>query len=705
MKEIFVTTKTRLNMLMQDFASAPQYVAFDTETTGLHPYQEDEIIGYCFYFPHSDNGYYVPVYHQKGDDPDNLPKDCLDTKIFKEALETLVWVGYNTKFDLHFMLKSGHRIHKAEDVQTGAHLASENEKKQNGVSIGAGSYKLKDLARHYLGEDMGAGEDDLFAQLKEMGVGKDAKGQMWRLPAKSVAYYAIMDAYITWELRKFVLKRLEAWDQVELYHQRNHTMMVGYFPMERNGLKVDLNLIKKLSAENTTKLEASLLEITALLNYKINPNSPAQVKAAFHGLGLDIPNTTKAVLEGVATVGGRAGALAQLILDVRVLSKAESNYYVPYAKRADDEGRVHCSLNMAGTRTGRLSAYDPNPQQLPKKSDKYPVKKVFVPDDGWVIAQFDYKNLEAYVAANVVQEPTFIEMFRSGGDLHQHTANRLTELLGRPVSRAVGKNTNFSLFYGMGVDKVMIKFGVGREEAIELLKWHELYPRMKAGYNAARRLATTWRPISNTNPELAQYIRLPNGRTRKFSEFVDAWTGEDGNYVVGAKISVELKGQFHWWVGSILSVDTVARRYTCFVYPRTDKKKGETLHLKFEDVSLRIDYHNSFSSLIQGTAAHVNETAVTVLGDTYDQYDPNCPVRLCLPVHDSIIPLIKVEAFDEVAPHIKYLMETCVPHDPPFKVEVEASTISWYDMFGFEVDGKPVPITMEELYKHEKSRN
>lgn len=136
------------------------------------------------------------------------------------------------------------------------------------------------------------------------------------------------------------------------------------------------------------------------------------------------------------------------------------------------DGRVHCTYNLDGARTGRLSASDPNLQNIPRaEEDKNDpdsifgklIKDLFVAPPGWRFIQLDYSQLELRVAALLSEDPVMAEIFRSGVDYHLRTAEMIAPIAfgvsaaqwatldekGRKPYRSRSKAVNFGLLYGM----------------------------------------------------------------------------------------------------------------------------------------------------------------------------------------------------------------------------------------------------------------
>jgi DNA polymerase I-like protein with 3'-5' exonuclease and polymerase domains len=85
---------------------------------------------------------------------------------------------------------------------------------------------------------------------------------------------------------------------------------------------------------------------------------------------------------------------------------------------------IHASFLLTGTRGGRLSCRDPNLQQLPRDGE---VKQMFVSRFGkrGCMYQGDLSQIELRLMAAACGDPTMIEAYFKGTDLHSLTASRI----------------------------------------------------------------------------------------------------------------------------------------------------------------------------------------------------------------------------------------------------------------------------------------
>ena len=318
---------------MLDRLKEAPYWAFDSETTGLSPYTGDRIIGLSFAIPQHGGVHcmYAPFRHERGH------RLNLDPKLLKQLApifgdESKTIVGWNSKFDLHFLHMDGIDVKaKVLDAMLGWHLADENRP----------SYALKDLAKQVLGK--GEVQDDLDLQKLLKGE-KLNKGDMKKLSPIEAAPYAESDASLTWRLFRLLVPRLKDEGLDDLFQEvcRYARVMER---MERKGIKIDRARCDQ-EIEDAERRNGELLAgLKALAGEEFNPRSSSQCAR-----WLSLESTARGVLEEL----GVDRADVALLLEYRGHEKALGAFYRPFVTRRDRFNRVHASFRISGTVSGRL---------------------------------------------------------------------------------------------------------------------------------------------------------------------------------------------------------------------------------------------------------------------------------------------------------------------------------------------------------------
>jgi DNA polymerase I len=120
------------------------------------------------------------------------------------------------------------------------------------------------------------------------------------------------------------------------------------------------------------------------------------------------------------------------------------------------DGILHPTLNQTIAATGRLSATQPNTQNMPK--GKFPVRKAITSRfDGGCIVEADFSGLEFRIAGEVSRDPQIIEDITNGKDTHKQTASIInrcsTDDVDKDMRQAAKAFTFAPLYGGMGANE------------------------------------------------------------------------------------------------------------------------------------------------------------------------------------------------------------------------------------------------------------
>lgn len=248
--------------------------------------------------------------------------------------------------------------------------------------------------------------------------------------------------------------------------------------MEEKGILIDKKFLVDLAKEAEGLVAKLTKEIYKLAGQEFNIKSSQQLSVIlFEKLGIRTLGLRKTEKGGVTST--RESELEKLrslhpiiekILQYREITKLKSTYIDVLPLFADKKtGRVHTTFNQAGTVTGRLSSSDPNLQNIPILSEfGREIRKAFVAAPGFVLASFDYSQIELRVAAHMADDKKMIEAFNNGVDIHTLTASQIYHVSLEKVTseqRRAAKTLNFGVLYGMGPQSFSEATGFSREEA------------------------------------------------------------------------------------------------------------------------------------------------------------------------------------------------------------------------------------------------
>lgn len=248
--------------------------------------------------------------------------------------------------------------------------------------------------------------------------------------------------------------------------------------MEKTGIRVDVEYLKKLSKEYHADLSKIEKAIWKHAGREFNINSPKQLgEILFDELGLTVKGMKKSAGGARSTRESELEKLRDLhpiideILKYRELQKLLSTYIDTIPEYVANDGRLHAHFIQAGSTTGRFSASNPNLQNIPIKTEKGKnIRNAFIAEPGNVLASFDYSQIELRVAALLSQDSYFLQVFKDKKDIHTAVAMKVFGVTESEVThdmRRRAKVINFGILYGMGVNALRANLGTDRKEAQE----------------------------------------------------------------------------------------------------------------------------------------------------------------------------------------------------------------------------------------------
>jgi DNA polymerase I len=247
--------------------------------------------------------------------------------------------------------------------------------------------------------------------------------------------------------------------------------------MERNGVRVDLQVLAGISREVDAQCTAQEAEIQRLAGREFNVNSNAQLAQVLYAhLQLPVlkrgktgPSTDAEVLEKLA----EHHPMPRVLLEYRLLSKLKSTYLDALGPLVASDGRLHTTFHQAATATGRLSSSDPNLQNIPVRTEiGRSIRRAFVADPGWRLISADYSQIELRILAHIAEDPGLLEAFRADEDVHLRTAAEVFSVPTEQVSadqRRVAKMVNFGIAYGLSPYGLATRLDIPQEEASAII--------------------------------------------------------------------------------------------------------------------------------------------------------------------------------------------------------------------------------------------
>ncbi len=552
---------------------------------------------------------YFPVAHAGGG---NLDKRIVERWI-KDVLATPAdKVMHNAAYDLGWLRVAGFEVNGTiYDTMLAAPVLDENRF----------SYALNSLGFDYLKEVKS--EQGLKESASDFGV--HPKKELWKLPAMHVGQYAEQDAALT----------LKLWHHLKVLMRKEEVESV--FNLETKVLPVLVDITLKGINFNRVKCEQEMAEMrgkeTKILKYlksqagmQVDIWAAQSIAAAFDRLAIQYPKTaagapsfTKSFLDT------HEHPLAKMILEARELNKTHGTFLEPYLKHSAKDGRIHTHFNQmrnedGGTVTGRLSASNPNLQQVPARHEIIGplVRGLFLPEDGQIWAANDFSSQEPRLLvhyATLLDLPGAEKMaqaYRDNPDTDFH--QMVADMAG--IKRKAAKTIGLGLMYGMGKARLANSLDLPLDEASELIAtFHSKVPFLKGTVDAVMKRVE--------HPTSGGSIRTLLGRKCRFP----------------------LWEPVEWGVNKALPREQAAMEYGSRI-----KRAGT---------------YKGLNKLIQGSAADQTKAAMVALH--------KAGFSLMLQVHDEVA--LSVRNIDE-ARAAADIMAKAVTLEVPSRVDVETG-LSW----------------------------
>ncbi|MEW6276575.1 MAG: DNA polymerase I [Bacillota bacterium] len=250
--------------------------------------------------------------------------------------------------------------------------------------------------------------------------------------------------------------------------------------MEMAGVAIDEGRLSLMSAELGQRIQELAAEIYLLAGEEFNINSTKQLAhILFEKLQLPVIKRTKTGYStDVEVLEELAGAhpVINKILEHRQLVKLKSTYVDGLAALISPRtGRIHTTFHQTVTATGRLSSSDPNLQNIPVRLEEgRKIRQVFVPrQKGNLILAADYSQIELRILAHMTGDPSLVEAFQKGEDIHTRTAAEVFSVAVAEVTtdlRTRAKAVNFGIVYGLSDYGLARDINVSRQEAKQYIE-------------------------------------------------------------------------------------------------------------------------------------------------------------------------------------------------------------------------------------------
>jgi len=442
-------------------------ICFDTETTSIDPLNSEIVAislswekgkGYLFRFPESQ-------------------KETMKfLEIIRPLLENpaILKIGQNVKFDIQVLANYGIEVRGNLFDTMIAHYLLEPDMRHN----------MNLLSEVYLSYS----PVHIESLIGEKG---QSQKNMRSVPDEKLKEYAVEDADVTLQLKEIFEPKIRAEGLAPLASEIEMPLIPVLAMMERNGVILDTQELKKITSGLREDIIALEKEIYVLAGTEFNISSPRQLgDILFVRLKLDDKArltktqqfiTSEEILQRLA----HKHPIVDKVLEYRGLKKLLSTYVDALPLLVDARtGRIHTSFNQAVAATGRLSSNNPNLQNIPVRDERgREIRKAFIPGSGCIFLSADYSQIELRLMAHLSKDKSMIADFLSGNDIHAATASKIFGVDIKDVTREMrgrAKTANFGIIYGISSFGLSERLNIGRKEAKDLIDgYFNSYPGVK----------------------------------------------------------------------------------------------------------------------------------------------------------------------------------------------------------------------------------
>ena len=341
------------------------------------------------------------------------------------------------------------------------------------------SYTYDDLAREYLKE--------LFPAREEL-LGKLSYEKALLEKEEELAQLACYMAYTAFCTRPEIEKELETAGMQRVFREIEMPLVFTLDSMEKLGIRAEAQELKRYGDKLKIRIVELEKKIWEEAGEEFNINSPKQLGVIlFEKMQLPGGKKTKTGYSTAADVLEKLSADHEIVKDIleyRQLTKLKSTYADGLGNEIREDGRIHSTFNQTITATGRISSTEPNLQNIPVRMELGRlIRKVFVPEDGWVFLDADYSQIELRVLAHMSNDEKLIQAYRQAQDIHRLTASQVFHTPFEevtPLQRRNAKAVNFGIVYGISSFGLSQDLSISRKEAAQYIeKYFETYPKIK----------------------------------------------------------------------------------------------------------------------------------------------------------------------------------------------------------------------------------
>jgi DNA polymerase-1 len=403
----------------------------------------------------TDDGFkqYYPMRHEGYEN--HNPHDVLDWARIQLGRDNQPKLGHNIIYDLGWLEHEGVAVKgEINDTWTAAKLIDHGS-----------SAALEEQGQQYLGE--GKESLELYEwQWQAFGQGKpkskkdlreNAMNNLYRCPPAMVGFYGESDVELPIRLFREQFQELQELGLWDVYRMECDLIPI-LVQMRLLGVSVDLDAAERARDHILDAANQLQKDVDKIAGRPVNTGSPVEMEKVFSRLKIPFNRTKngKMSLTG-AFLQTVQHPIGQMIVDLEELKKYNSAFIENAILGSNVNGRVHGQFNPLRAVTGRMSASNPNLQQVPSRNELAKmVRAIFIPDRGhhhW--RKVDYSSVESRILAHFAIGQNASKLRKQYNtdpftDYHQFTIDMVKRVTGIEIVRKHAKIINFGLCIAEG---------------------------------------------------------------------------------------------------------------------------------------------------------------------------------------------------------------------------------------------------------------
>ena len=359
---------------------------------------------------------------------------------------------------------------------------------QSAFDASVAAYLMNPLKSAYLYDELAKEYLNLMIASQEETLGKRSLLKGIQEKTQETMHILCSMAYVARAVREPLLNALERDGMLSVFTEIEMPLVFTLHSMESWGIRAEAGELREYSACLQVRLQELEGQIYKQAGEEFNINSPKQLGVIlFEKMQLPGGKKTKTGYSTAADVLEKLAPEHQIVRDIleyRQLAKLKSTYADGLVNYIGEDGRIHSHFNQTITATGRISSTEPNLQNIPIRMELGRlIRKVFVPEEGYVFMDADYSQIELRVLAHMSGDENLIQAYREAQDIHRMTASQVFHIPFEEVTdlqRRNAKAVNFGIVYGISSFGLSQDLSITRKEAAQYIQsYFDTYPKIK----------------------------------------------------------------------------------------------------------------------------------------------------------------------------------------------------------------------------------